>query len=495
MVIWRKFCNILGILLGAAIFLSIPAAARGEAETLRVLLSVGSHKELTLTLSGDYLCQDKTLQGGTLICSVAQKGVRLSHSEAGRLTAAEEIALIPLGADSSFTVKNRYYGEQTYAGELLLSRTPKGNVRVVNRIPMETYQYGVLLGELRGEDTPEGAKALAVAARGLALNSLNEGEPYDITDAGENPDFAGTGGEQDPALLSAVEAVAGQTLTYHNQPVKTHYCRGNGGRTLTPEQVWKKQGPDPAFGASFDPADLAGDPEAKTLLVTADPGALPGEVYDFLFNKARAQLPEGQALSSIASLREGGEAQGQCPVRATVEVSTPKGQETCTLDFDLAELGDPALLDAGDYDLCYVQQEARGALVVFSTTDGHRVGLSRRGMVQMAKEGHSYQEILSFYYPGARLEGLPEETILPEQADRAASVPDRNQGEAPFEEPSVLVGDVDEDGVLTKGDVTLLGRYVLGLATFSHGQHGAADVNGDGEINFADVVDLKEQVG
>ena len=187
MVIWRKFCNILGILLGAAIFLSIPAAARGEAETLRVLLSVGSHKELTLTLSGDYLCQDRTLQGGTLICSVAQKGVRLSHSEAGRLTAAEEIALIPLGADSSFTVKNRYYGEQTYAGELLLSRTPKGNVRVVNRIPMETYQYGVLLGELRGEDTPEGAKALAVAARGLALNSLNEGEPYDITDTTISP--------------------------------------------------------------------------------------------------------------------------------------------------------------------------------------------------------------------------------------------------------------------------------------------------------------------
>ena len=54
---------------------------------------------------------------------------------------------------------------------------------------------------------------------------------------------------------------------------------------------------------------------------------------------------------------------------------------------------------------------------------------------------------------------------------------------------------MDEDGILTKGDVTLLGRYVLGLATFSHGQHGAADVNGDGEINFADVVDLKEQVG
>ena len=487
MVFYRKFCKFFCLLL--ALCLLLPhAAVRGAGERVRVLLSVGSRKELTLSLQGDWLCQERTLTGGTLICSVAQKGVRLSHSEAGRLDAAAEILLQPLGADSRFVLKHRDYQEQTYAGELILSRTPKGYVRVVNRVSMEEYQYGVLLGELSAGDPLEGAKALAVAARGLALNGLGSEAAYDITDAGDNPDYYGTGGEPIAAFREAVSCVAGQTLTYHNAPVETHYCRGNGGRTRLPEQVWKGEA-DPAFANSYDPADLAGDAAACTLLVTGDPAELPEGVCAFLLEKARLQVPAAVGIEAIHRFAGEDTVPGKtCPVQVQLLLRTEGGSEGLTLSFDLSELA--ALLGAAAYDICYVQQEARGALAVFSTMDGHGVGLSRRGLCTMGAEGYDYRTILSFYYPGARLDGVPEAA---EEVAQLTPAPERTALPDAKAEATPLPGDVDADGQLTRADTALLTRYLLGLTTFSHDQHTAADVNGDGQINLTDRKALQQE--
>jgi len=492
MVFYRKFCKFFYLLAGLTLLLLPLTAARAEGETLRVLLSIGSNKTFTIHLTGDFLCQGQTLTDGTLTCSVAQKGVRLSHSAAGRLDSDEEIVLQPLSPNSTFTLKNRYYGEQVYAGVLRLSRTPKGNVRVVNEVSIEEYQYGVLLGELSPNAPAEGAKALAIAARGLALNSLGSNARYDISDAGDNPDYYGTGQPEIPAFREAVSLVSGQTLTYHNAPVNTYYCRGNGGRTRLPEQIWKTEA-DPAYTISYDPADLAADPGAQTLLITGAIDGLPEEVSAFLLDQARILLPEAEGIGSITRFSEDGENSlpgKTCPVLAQLNVLVEGTVQPLTLSLDLSALSQ--LLGAGDYDICYVQQEARGALIVFSTLDGHGVGLSRRGLLTMVEQGLDYRQILSFYYPGARLEG-GNQTIIAEPLDTPTPAP--VQTTAPVAEASFLPGDVDEDGALTKGDISLLTRYVLGFSTFSHQQHKAADANGDGDINFSDVLALQDQVG
>lgn len=43
--------------------------------------------------------------------------------------------------------------------------------------------------------------------------------------------------------------------------------------------------------------------------------------------------------------------------------------------------------------------------------DGHGVGMSQIGAKNRAKDGHTYQEILAFYYPGTHLEGESKMTI------------------------------------------------------------------------------------
>ena len=60
-------------------------------------------------------------------------------------------------------------------------------------------------------------------------------------------------------------------------------------------------------------------------------------------------------------------------------------------------------------------QEVKGGWILEGHGWGHGVGLSQWGARQMAKNGKSYEDILSFYYPFASLRKLKlgdDETVL-----------------------------------------------------------------------------------
>ena len=70
-------------------------------------------------------------------------------------------------------------------------------------------------------------------------------------------------------------------------------------------------------------------------------------------------------------------------------------------------------------------------------------------------------------------------------------------GEAPVEEPVVILGDVDGDNTLTVNDVTRLIAYVVSYTGKDEGNSSdvvinleAADINGDGLVNITDVIRL-----
>lgn len=53
-----------------------------------------------------------------------------------------------------------------------------------------------------------------------------------------------------------------------------------------------------------------------------------------------------------------------------------------------------------------------------------------------------------------------------------------------------ILGDVDQDGILTTADAILIARYILGSVTFTKDQLKLADIDGDGTITTADLVRL-----
>ena len=104
MVIWRKFCNILGILLGAAIFLSIPAAARGEA-------------------LGEVFRSGKLAQA-------AELGAKLAQPGGGALTAFEKACDDAL-TDYLSAARRVPFGEETVIGYLYAKEAELTAVRTI----------------------------------------------------------------------------------------------------------------------------------------------------------------------------------------------------------------------------------------------------------------------------------------------------------------------------------------------------------------------------
>lgn len=57
------------------------------------------------------------------------------------------------------------------------------------------------------------------------------------------------------------------------------------------------------------------------------------------------------------------------------------------------------------------------------------------------------------------------------------------------------LGDVNGDGNIDKNDLQMIQDYIMGKVSLTVQQYKAADLNGDGQVNSADYIRLKNQLG
>lgn len=57
------------------------------------------------------------------------------------------------------------------------------------------------------------------------------------------------------------------------------------------------------------------------------------------------------------------------------------------------------------------------------------------------------------------------------------------------------LGDVNGDGNIDKNDLQMIQDYIMGKISLTAQQYKAADLNGDGQVNSADYIRLKNQLG
>jgi SpoIID/LytB domain protein len=102
----------------------------------------------------------------------------------------------------------------------------------------ETYLRGI--AEVSGSWPQEAVKAQAVAARSYAVRSMGKhaSSNYDICDETHCQYYQGYDKEKDAGWLQAVEATAGQVLTYGGQVAHCFYSASCGGHTDNNEDVW-----------------------------------------------------------------------------------------------------------------------------------------------------------------------------------------------------------------------------------------------------------------
>jgi len=283
-------------------------------------------------------------------------------------------------------------------------------------MPMEEYIAGVLAGETGNFKSEEALKAMAVAARTYAMHfgSRHALEGFDFCDTTHCQDLRIAG--IDAHLRSIAEATAGEVLWYDGEPAATYYHANCGGTTEDGHFVLGNNEPPAPFlvqhsdqycvrnGSTQWRSEVAKRELQRAL--AADGIVIPGALRT-------VSVLHRTSSGRVEFLRVTGNAVVTVPALA---FRSAIGRH---IGWDRMKSNWYDVSDAGD------------RLTFHGRGSGHGVGLCQVGAEVMGEEGHSYREILSFYYPGTRLgvsaQGIVWQQLANEDVTLLTTRPDRDR--------------------------------------------------------------------
>jgi stage II sporulation protein D (peptidoglycan lytic transglycosylase) len=295
-------------------------------------------------------------------------------------------------------------------------RANNSHLLVTALMPMEEYIAGVLAGETGNFKSDEALKAMAVAARTFAMHfgSRHALDGFDFCDTTHCQDLRIAG--IDAHLRSIAQATAGEILWYDGEPAATYYAANCGGESEDGRFILgNDEAPAPYLLQHSDQYCLRnGSTQWRSEISKRDlqraladdgiviPGALRSVTVVHRTPSGRVEFLRVTGSSSI-----------------TVSALNLRAAVGHNLGWDRLKSN---LYDVSD-DGSRVMFHGRGS--------GHGVGLCQVGAEVMGEEGHSYREILAFYYPGTKLgvsaQGVPWQQISNEDVELLTTQPDRDR--------------------------------------------------------------------
>jgi stage II sporulation protein D len=310
-----------------------------------------------------------------------------ARMEAVRVVARNADAPLELLLPWASTTRVRYPGE-------LRARRDSGQLRLINRAPLEDYVAGALAAEVPQSWRPEALRALAVCVRTYAVANLGRhaAEGFDLCSYAHCQAYHGLS-EVRPSALDAARSTAGLVITYAGRPIQATHHACCGGRTTANEAVWPAANPiaylrggwdaheGRAFCRSAPEFEWSSDIPADDLLqaLRADPSTDPGCRLTGVAVVARDETDR------VTRLELRGERRRFVTGRQLWAVVRH-------------HLGWHALPGT----LFWVQRD--GETFRFCGRGfGHGVGLCQWGAQGRALAGHTFAQILQHYYPGTKI--------------------------------------------------------------------------------------------
>jgi stage II sporulation protein D len=262
----------------------------------------------------------------------------------------------------------------------------RDGLRVLLTLPSENYVMAALNGEAAADEPMASLKAMAISIRTFALSnaSRHRAEGFGLCDSTHCQ--ALRLGRARPEVERAVRETAGETLWFGSRRAHVYYTQHCGGMSEAAAGVW------PAEHASY----LAGH--------HADP---------YCLRRSPAEWRARIALTQLSGIFR---AQGwhmPFPIEA-IRVARRSASGRAEL-LEVTGKGAPAELSASSFRFAvdrslgwnqmrsdwYTTSVSGAALEITGRGYGHGVGLCQAGAYEMAAEGQSDAQILSFYFPGA----------------------------------------------------------------------------------------------
>jgi SpoIID/LytB domain protein len=126
--------------------------------------------------------------------------------------------------------------------------------RKVKRVPLERYVQGVVAAEMSADWPMAALEAQAVASRTYALTAHAGGSKFDVYSDTRSQMYQGKAAET-PRTNAAVQATAGQIVTYEGQPAITYFFASSGGHTESVQDAFPGSTPEPWLVGVEDPYD------------------------------------------------------------------------------------------------------------------------------------------------------------------------------------------------------------------------------------------------
>lgn len=388
--------------------------------------------------------------GGAEVVGTSSAGVSVVKTGTSQIlfqfdSASESLGIKP-GLDDSVKTETIFRGN-TYYGGFQYQRTGGGNLTVSNVIGLEDYVQGVIVREMSSSWPLEALKAQAVCARTYAYRnytaSKHKSQGFDICNTTCCQVYEGMK-RVTASSSKAVEQTYGEYAWYNGSLIEAVYSSHDGGATESAVNVWGSN--VPYLVGKYDPYEASVANQVPnynwTVTYTAQEltdllnskGYTNSGIVDFRVTKTS---PTGNAIeitftdssgktwskirddcrtflglrsihytvsSSAGSGSSGGG--GGYTVNGNGTLGSLDGAYAIDGSGSTSKLGSDVYIIDGSGQVTQATPSGGSGgdgSTVFTITGsgwGHNVGMSQWGAYAMAKQGYTYQDILTFYYTG-----------------------------------------------------------------------------------------------
>ncbi len=432
----------------------VPNAESTDFSFIDVLITTGSTATITLKLHGNYYVgPEKISVNGTesnpytLTITAYQGEAYALNSSGGQIAHADRLELtrVYLNHEAGYAKLYDCASSSTegklYLGNFIFSSYSNGNLRMVNRVPLAHYAFGIISWEMNYAFEPDALRAQAVAAKCYGASYISDSNVYyDTQDGfGSATSCQGYRGYSTNAnRLTTMQYcidVVGTALAYDGRVIPTFYGATNGGETALPSHIFGGSNYDAAYGVRIDDIEFEYVVDRRQELNIMF-GETPSDskFRDFILGKVRDNT--GYAPAAVVSVDE---MYAYDPVEGTernmqrvyVKATVRYWDDTVAqheIDFEATDLNTYDLTDwdySGDsytssnnnvftrnYEMYWGREtmtevqtddgvEMREGYDLFFARHGHGIGLSQMGANVYADPsicGWDYRSILEFYY-------------------------------------------------------------------------------------------------
>ena len=251
-----------------------------------------------------------------------------------------------------------------------------GGLYLINELPLEDYVKEVVMAEVGSNWEMEALKVQAVLSRtyGVYQKKMSRNSLFHITSSVLHQAYKGN--SSDIRVAYAVQETAGEILTFNGSPIEPLYHSTCGGRTENPEDVFGKSYP---YLRSVE-SNCESSPYwvwERTIPLTEIEKALNISGLKEIAVKSYTSTKRIKELTVICD-------SGTTTIKATDFRKALGWNRIPSTNFTVKKDEDSMIFEGKGY--------------------GHGVGLCQWSALQMAQEGKSYKEILSFFYSGTTIQ-------------------------------------------------------------------------------------------